>query len=305
MQLYQVNEPQAAAIESALKTEGFVLIQGSVFTRFLPFSETDIPVRPPGTGKTSTICGLIAASISRRPRPIAHPGRPPPPVPKILLCAPSNAAIDEIVYRLKEGYRGSQKTSSPIKVVRTGAINSISPMVKDVSLNALVDEKLGGTVQPLKDMENQLAALQEELATIKAQRVLKQTELNSVSDNVARKHSLEGEIRELNNRRTAISQRVDSARDQRRSDSRLMDTNRRRATDEVMAEVDVICTTLSGAGHRDMAQQIAFDMVIIDEAAQAIELSSLIPLKYRCTRCVMVGDPQQLPPTVLSTEVST
>ncbi|KAK0221815.1 SEN1 N terminal-domain-containing protein [Armillaria fumosa] len=287
MQLYQVNEPQAAAIESALKTEGFVLIQG-----------------PPGTGKTSTICGLIAASISRRPRPIAHPGRPPPLVPKILLCAPSNAAIDEIVYRLKEGYRGSQKTSSPIKIVRTGAINSISPTVKDVSLDALVDEKLGGTVQPLKDMENQLAALQTELANIKEQRVLKQTELNSVSDNVARKHSLEGEIRELNNRRTAISHRLDSAKDQRRSDSRLMDTNRRRATDEVMAEVDVICTTLSGAGHRDMAQQITFDMVIIDEAAQAIELSSLIPLKYRCTRCVMVGDPQQLPPTVLSTEAT-
>lgn len=287
MQLYQVNEPQAAAIESALKTEGFVLIQG-----------------PPGTGKTSTICGLIAASISRRPRPIAHPGRPPPLVPKILLCAPSNAAIDEIVYRLKEGYRGSQKTSSPIKIVRTGAITSISAMVKDVSLDALVDEKLGGTVQPLKDMENQLAALQTELANIKEQRVLKQTELNSVSDNVARKHSLEGEIRELNNRRTAISHRLDSTKDQRRSDSRLMNTNRRRATDEVMAEVDVICTTLSGAGHRDMAQQIAFDMVIIDEAAQAIELSSLIPLKYRCTRCVMVGDPQQLPPTVLSMEAT-
>ncbi|KAK0485493.1 SEN1 N terminal-domain-containing protein [Armillaria luteobubalina] len=287
MQLYQVNDPQAAAIESALKTEGFVLIQG-----------------PPGTGKTSTICGLIAASISRRPRLITHPGRPPPLVPKILLCAPSNAAIDEIVYRLKEGYRGSQTTSSPIKIVRTGAMTSISAMVKDVSLDTLVDEKLGGTVQLLKDMENQLAALQTELANIQEQRALKQTELNSVSDNLARKHSLEGEIRELNNRRTAISHRLDSAKDQRRSDSRLMNTNRRRATDEVMAEVDVICTTLSGAGHRDVAQQIAFDMIIIDEAAQAIELSSLIPLKYRCTRCVMVGDPQQLPPTVLSTEAT-
>ncbi|KAK0201742.1 SEN1 N terminal-domain-containing protein [Desarmillaria ectypa] len=287
MQTYRVNEPQAIAIESALKTEGFVLIQG-----------------PPGTGKTSTICGLIAASISRRPRPIAPPGRPPPPAPKILLCAPSNAAIDEIVYRLKEGYRGSQKISMPIKVVRTGAMNSISPMVKDVSLDALVDEKLGKEAQPLQDMENQLAALQTELSNIKAQRALKQTELDSVSDNVARKHNLEGEIRELNNHRTTISQRLDSVRDQGRSDSRLMNTNRRRATDEVMAEVDVICTTLSGAGHRDMAQQIAFDMVIIDEAAQAIELSSLIPLKYRCTRCVMVGDPQQLPPTVLSTEAT-
>jgi senataxin len=45
-------------------------------------------------------------------------------------------------------------------------------------------------------------------------------------------------------------------------------------------------------------------MVVIDEAAQSIELSSLIPLKFNCTRCVMVGDPQQLPPTVISQDVS-
>jgi len=44
--------------------------------------------------------------------------------------------------------------------------------------------------------------------------------------------------------------------------------------------------------------------MVIDEAAQAIELSSLIPLKYGCSKCVMVGDPQQLPPTVISQDVS-
>jgi senataxin len=46
-------------------------------------------------------------------------------------------------------------------------------------------------------------------------------------------------------------------------------------------------------------------MVIIDEASQAIELSALIPLKYQPKHSILVGDPQQLPPTVLSQEAST
>jgi len=57
---------------------------------------------------------------------------------------------------------------------------------------------------------------------------------------------------------------------------------------EVLQEADVICSTLSGAGHETL-EQLDFEMVIIDEAAQSIELSSLIPLKFRCQRCIMVG----------------
>ena len=62
----------------------------------------------------------------------------------------------------------------------------------------------------------------------------------------------------------------------------------RRFRAEVLQEADVICTTLAGSGH-EILEPFDFEMVIIDEAAQAIELSSLIPLKYRCNRCVMVG----------------
>jgi len=43
-----------------------------------------------------------------------------------------------------------------------------------------------------------------------------------------------------------------------------------------------------------------FETVIIDEAAQAVELSVLIALRYSCKRCILVGDPQQLPATVKS-----
>jgi len=33
---------------------------------------------------------------------------------------------------------------------------------------------------------------------------------------------------------------------------------------------------------------------------QAVEVSSLIPLKYACRRLILVGDPKQLPATVFS-----
>jgi hypothetical protein len=75
--------------------------------------------------------------------------------------------------------------------------------------------------------------------------------------------------------------------------------NRKQVKQEVLASADVICTTLSTSG-RGMFRKLKFETVIIDEAGQAVELSLLIPLKYDCKRCIMVGDPQQLPATVIS-----
>ncbi len=56
---------------------------------------------------------------------------------------------------------------------------------------------------------------------------------------------------------------------------------------------------MSGSGTVDLAG-CEFETVIIDEACQSVELSSLIPLQYNCKKCIMVGDPKQLPPTVIS-----
>lgn len=45
-----------------------------------------------------------------------------------------------------------------------------------------------------------------------------------------------------------------------------------------------------------------FDSLIVDEAAQAIEPATLVPFRLLkpSARIVLVGDPKQLPPTVLS-----
>ena len=62
----------------------------------------------------------------------------------------------------------------------------------------------------------------------------------------------------------------------------------------------VVCTTLNGAGHDCMGETMPFNIVIIDEAAQAVEMSTLIPLQLGPSRCVLVGDPQQLPATTFA-----
>ncbi|KAM0751036.1 P-loop containing nucleoside triphosphate hydrolase protein [Meredithblackwellia eburnea MCA 4105] len=73
------------------------------------------------------------------------------------------------------------------------------------------------------------------------------------------------------------------------------------AMKQILAQSDVVCATLSGSGTPSlMALGFGFETVIIDEAGQTVEPSCLIPLKYGCRKCVLVGDPQQLPPTVLS-----
>ena len=61
----------------------------------------------------------------------------------------------------------------------------------------------------------------------------------------------------------------------------------------------VLCTN-TGAQDRAFAQlpdEHAFDLVVIDEAAQALEASCWVAL-LRGRRAVLAGDHQQLPPVV-------
>ena len=140
-----VNLPQAKAIVSATeKKSGFVLIQG-----------------PPGTGKTKTILGLLGAlktavateitvpgSTARAA--VAHKGR-------ILVCAPSNAAVDEIARRLLSGIHDVRGQTYRPKIVRLGT-TSIHPDVKAVSLDVLTEQALQNDVSLQKTGSSVLSA---------------------------------------------------------------------------------------------------------------------------------------------------
>ncbi len=79
----------------------------------------------------------------------------------------------------------------------------------------------------------------------------------------------------------------------------------RKAVDEVLRGSRVVFATLTGCADRllrDLAEP--FDVVVIDEAAQALEPACWIAM-LRAKRVVLAGDHMQLPPTVTSTKAQT
>lgn len=71
-----------------------------------------------------------------------------------------------------------------------------------------------------------------------------------------------------------------------------------KCVDNLVRESSVVLATLHGAGGHQLRNQ-RFDVVIIDEASQALEAQSWIPL-LSAKKVVLAGDHLQLPPTVKS-----
>ena len=101
---------------------------------------------PPGTGKTHTITGIISMLMSSGAK-------------KLLICAPSNAAVDEIVSRVSQrGFVGcdsnrSDATKIESMLLRIGAIEyEPSPLVKKHTLDErLIKELHGNKIYDLKE----------------------------------------------------------------------------------------------------------------------------------------------------------
>lgn len=299
IQTYEVNAAQAKAVKSALDNDAFTLIQG-----------------PPGSGKTKTICTLVGAmmtdaisgnsaivngaSESIRPRSALPPARK-----KVLVCAPSNAAVDELVMRFKSGVKMTNGTTKPLSVVRLGRSDAINTNVKDVTLEELVSARLHlsapkeSSERDINDIMMEHKAISDEVYAAR----LKLDECRSQGQPV--KPDQEMQFDALKRKKAQLSLQIDSARDRAKTASRDAELNRKRMQQEILDAAHVLCATLSGSGHEIFqGLNIEFDTVIIDEAAQSIELSALIPLKYGCSKCILVGDPKQLPPTVLSREAA-
>jgi regulator of nonsense transcripts 1 len=69
--------------------------------------------------------------------------------------------------------------------------------------------------------------------------------------------------------------------------------------DDILRECDVLCATCITVGVV-MLSSLRFTHVLMDEATQATEVSSLIPIIRGCRKLVLIGDHKQLPPTLLS-----
>ena len=73
----------------------------------------------------------------------------------------------------------------------------------------------------------------------------------------------------------------------------------RQMRDDILDRAQVLCCTCIGVGHQ-LLDGRKFTRVLLDEATQATEPSSLVPLVRGARQIVLVGDHRQLPPTVIS-----
>ncbi|KAJ9510377.1 hypothetical protein QJQ45_015835 [Haematococcus lacustris] len=249
----ECNTSQMEALCAGLDGTPLVLIQG-----------------PPGTGKTRTILNLLSVvmhaaqkgslelmkvggvgdqvtpfdepgqqgdcfGLVRKVQP-AKVGQASGPRAHVLVCAPSNSALDEIVLRiLKSGLMDKDGAMYTPSLVRIGV--NAHHSVRPVFLDTLVEARLG-------------------------------------SDTGGKGGTGAGTISRVERDRIKLA---------------------------ILEEASVVCSTLSFAGS-SLLQRVSrrFDVVVIDEAAQAVEPSTLVPLVMGCRQVYLVGDPVQLPATVMS-----
>ncbi|KAF2227186.1 SEN1 N terminal-domain-containing protein [Elsinoe ampelina] len=294
---YNVNKAQAKAIKSALDNDAFTLIQG-----------------PPGSGKTKTIVAIVGALLTdslgstagttriNTPRGAGQAGGDM--AKKLLVCAPSNAAVDELVMRFKDGIKTTRGSERKINVVRLGRSEAINSAVQDVTLDELVNKKLGNANGDNGARERTQAIMGEHK---KVSELLREAREKMDSDRTHGddKPKLQDDINALRKRKNDLGTQIDAAKDAEGAAGRNQELERRRIQQAVIDDSHIICATLSGSGHELFQNlNVEFETVVVDEAAQCVEMSALIPLKYGCAKCILVGDPKQLPPTVFSKEAA-
>ncbi|SSD59153.1 related to Helicase SEN1 [Saccharomycodes ludwigii] len=286
---YKLNYSQAQAIVGSVHSEGFSLVQG-----------------PPGTGKTKTILGIVGyfliiankvpSNTIVQPSDGVVKGKK-----KVLICAPSNAAVDELVIRLRQGVFNERGELTTHNLVRVGRSDAVNTQVKDLTLEELVDKAISIKTYDLQndtELKNSLQSTINERKKLREKLDESSKEADYDQEEVV-KYQLQ--IRELSKKINELGKKKDEIRERNSINFRNKELEKRRAQARILSDAEIICSTLSGSAHEVLSRMgVSFDTVIIDEACQCTELSSIIPLRYGAKRCIMVGDPNQLPPTVLS-----
>lgn len=208
--------------------------------------------------------------------------------------------------RFKDGVKTTTGQTKKIEVVRLGRSDAININVKDVTLEELVAKKLNVNSDDKGNARGETQQLMSEHQAISAKlRETREALDKAEAEGSPKCKELRDNMNAIRDRKTALGNLIDNSKNREQAAGRQADLNRKRAQQQVLDEAHIICATLSGSGH-DMFQHlnIEFETVIIDEAAQCVEMSALIPLKYGCAKAILVGDPKQLPPTVLSKQAA-
>lgn len=217
---------------------------------------------PPGTGKTHTLIEIIRQLTSVS----EHNARPL----RLLICGASNLAVDNILERLLA--LPSRTGSEKLRATRIGHPARI--MAHEGVLDATLEVKASRSDQAAlaKDVKNELEAALDMLSG-------KGKGAKGKGPRGAERKKMWEEVRAL---RKEYRQREGGV------------------VESVLGESQVVIATCYSAGGRQLRNH-QFDVVVIDEATQAMEAVCWIPI-FKAKKLILAGDPMQLPPTILAVD---
>jgi hypothetical protein len=237
--------------------------------------------------------------------------------PRILVTAPSNTAVDGILLKLLMDKFVDASTTPPrlyapalvrigegaTEKVRDAGMHLDTEVRKHMQLSATDCQTL---VHVLLADRQQLVA---ELEVIKAAWLaactkLRQQHAEFLQDHATALLRISSKFCRVDNKLSRILS-VLNGRDDIMHDPAARRTLQDNLRNSLLQEAELIFSTTSSSSLSVLEEftvdnQVQFDAVLVDEAAQAIEPSTLIPLLYGCNKAILVGDPCQLPATVIS-----
>ncbi|HYG17289.1 MAG TPA: AAA domain-containing protein [Ohtaekwangia sp.] len=226
----RLNASQQQAFNKVLGTDDVAFIHG-----------------PPGTGKTTTLVQAIIATISEERQ--------------VLVCAPSNAAVDLLVEKL---------SNEGINVLRIGH----PARVTEQSLSKTLDSRISA-----HSNYPELRELRKRMEQVKS---------------MAYKFKRQFGYHERQQRKLMIQESKIL-----KADADMLEFY---IINDLLQKSEAICSTLVGASHPTLRGK-RFKTVFIDEAGQALEPASWVPV-LRSERVIFAGDHLQLPPTIKSMEAA-
>ncbi|KAG5320692.1 SETX helicase, partial [Pseudoatta argentina] len=243
---------------------------------------------PPGTGKSKVIVNLVTQ--------ILYGACQDKKSLRILICAPSNAAIDEIVIRLL--HIRSILKQKRFNMVRIGRSECMHPKTKDISVPQIAKRHLINISKGIKTTNNNI----EDLSILQAHINSFNAELGSIKNvQEEKRYSLNRKLFET----TVKYELMKSNKSIDEINSKERARYQRMSEDIVLQGANIIACTLSSCYTNQMESLFGghkerISVCIVDEATQSCEAETLIPLMLGVTTLVLVGDPNQLPATILS-----
>lgn len=225
--------------------------------------------------------------------------------PKLLICAPSNGAIDEIGKRLfrEKDFLLDSKFKRSLRIVRIGQEDSVNPDVKkNMFIDNLIEKNIKLKLNEFKnfhagELEDKEAKLNE--LTMQANDLERNKQFDQLKQVQRQIHTIKSEIGYL-------------ARQEEKQQMNKKNTNintevqKKKLRLDLLSKADIILSTLSSCCNSSLLkvfnEKQIFNCCIIDEASQCTEPEILMPLSFNSiSKMILIGDPMQLPATTIST----